>query len=228
MKTVGHVIAITGVLFIVLLFCGCASTSPKSVVPASVPVTPVLPSPTPTVEPFPNAQSLNTASTFGTADMTGQVTVTRYTIKPNYNWTSPSWNSPLEQVAASPPLDLQRGYNMEKPREGSTFLFVFIRVANTGTKAVYAPSPQQLVVNGDGTIYNYRSVAGADVNIDGVVGKQYDYLIGKGGTGGYVQPGESNRVEGYLIYEVLSTLAPEKMYVVGNLDYQTRAIWKLG
>jgi hypothetical protein len=160
--------------------------------------------------------------------MTGQVTVTRYTIKPNYNWTSPSWNSPLEQVAASPPLDLQRGYNMEKPREGSTFLFVFIRVANTGTKAVYAPSPQQLVVNGDGTIYNYRSVAGADVNIDGVVGKQYDYLIGKGGTGGYVQPGESNRVEGYLIYEVLSTLAPEKMYVVGNLDYQTRAIWKLG
>jgi hypothetical protein len=160
--------------------------------------------------------------------MTGQVTVTRYMIKPNYNWTSPSWNSPREQVAASPLLDLQRGYNMEKPREGSTFLFVFIRVANTGTKAVYAPSPQQLVVNGDGTIYNYRSVAGADVNIDGVVGKQYDYLIGKGGTGGYVQPGESNRVEGYLIYEVLSTLAPEKMYVVGNLDYQTRAIWKLG
>ena len=221
-------IAITLVLFLVLLFCGCTSTAPQAPAPASTPLTIVPPSAALTQEPFPDARSLNTPATFGASDMTGQVTVTRYTIKPNYNWTSPSWNSPREQVAASPPLDLQRGYNMEKPREGSTFLFVFIRVANTGTKAVYAPSPQQLVVNGDGTIYNYRSVAGADVNIDGVVGKQYDYLIGKGGTGGYVQPGESNMVEGYLIYEVLSTLAPEKMYVVGNLDYQTRAIWKLG
>lgn len=221
-------IAITLVLFLALLFCGCTSTAPQAPAPASTPLTIVPPSAALTQEPLPDARSLNTPATFGASDMTGQVTVTNYTIKPNYNWTSPSWNSPREQVAASPPLDLQRGYNMEKPHEGSTFLFVFIRVANTGTKAVYAPSPQQLVVNGDGTIYNYRSVAGADVNIDGVVGKQYDYLIGKGGTGGYVQPGESNRVEGYLIYEVLSTLAPEKMYVVGNLDYQTRAIWKLG
>lgn len=222
------VIAITLVLFLAFLFCGCTSSAPQAPAPASTPLTIVPPSAAFTQELFPDARSLNTPATFGASDMTGQVTVTRYTIKPNYNWTSPSWNSPREQVAASPPLDLQRGYNMEKPREGSTFLFVFFRVANTGTKAVYAPSPQQLVVNGDGTIYNYRSVAGADVNIDGVVGKQYDYLIGKGGTGGYVQPGESNRVEGYLIYEVLSTLAPEKMYVVGNLDYQTRAIWRLG
>lgn len=227
MKTVVHAIAIAGVFFIVILFCGCASTSPKSPVPASVPLTPVIPSPTPTHEPFPNALSLNTASTFGPADMTGQVMVTKYMIKPNYNWTSPSWNSPREQAAASPPLTLQRGYNMEKPHEGTTFLFVFIRLVNTGSKAIYAPSPQQFVINGDGEVYSFRSVSGADVTIDGVLERQYDYLIGKGGTGGYVQPGESNKVEGYLIYEVPAALSPEKMYLVGNLDYQTRAVWKL-
>jgi len=183
---------------------------------------------TATAVPFPNALALNQYASFGSGDEQGKATVYRYDIKPNYNWTSPSWNSPREQAAASPPLDLQQGYNREKPHEGNTFLFMYVRVMNTGDKAVYAPSGKQFVVSSNGNMYNFSSVHSSDVIIDTVTGTQYDYQIGRGGVVGYVQPGESNKVEGYLIYEVPASFSPGNTYVVSNLDYKTRAVWKLG
>ncbi len=183
---------------------------------------------TATAVPFPNALALNQYAPFGSGDQQGEATVYRYDIKPNYNWTSPSWNSPREQAAASPPLDLQQGYNMEKPQEGNTFLFIYVRVMNTGDKAVYAPSGKQFVVSSGGKMYNFSSVHSSDVIIDTVTGTQYDYQIGRGGVVGYVQPGESNKAEGYLIYEVPASFSPGNTYVVSNLDYKTRAVWKLG
>jgi hypothetical protein len=185
-------------------------------------------SPTPTAVPFPNALAQNEYATFGSADKIGKATVYRYEVKPSYTWTSPSWNSPREQAAASPPLELQRGYNLEKPQEGNTFLFVYVRVMNTGTNAVYAPSAKQFIVSSDGKMYSYSPVHSSDVIIDKVTGTQYDYQIGRGGTVGYIQPGESNKAEGYLIYEIPATFSPGTTYVVSNLDYQTKAEWKLG
>jgi len=225
-----YTISFFGVLFFILLFSGCTSTSPQVSPPTSVPTTAavVILSPTPTAVPFPNALALNEYATFGSADMIGQATVYGYDLKPTYNWTSPSWNSPQEQGAASPPLDIQRGYNMEKPQEGNTFLLVYVRVLNTGKNAVYAPSAKQFVVNSNGTLYNYSPVHGSDVIIDKVPGTQYDYQIGRGGTVGYVQPGESNRADGYLIYEIPAKFSPNTTYVVSNLDYQNQAVWKLG
>ena len=224
-----YTIAIFGVLFLVLLFSGCTSTSPPVQTQTSVPTTAVvILSPTPTAVLFPDALALNEYATFGSADMIGKTTVYGYEIKPDYNWTSPSWNSPREQGAASPPLDIQRGYTMEKPQEGNTFLFVFVRVLNTGKNAVYAPSAKQFVLNSKGTLYNYSSVHDSDVIIDKVPGTQYDYQIGRGGTVGYVQPGESNKADGYLIYEIPAPFSPETTYVVSNLDYQNKAVWKLG
>ena len=111
---IGYTISFFGVLFIVLLFTGCTSTSPQVQSPTSVPTTAVMIlSPIPTAVPFPNALALKEYAAFGSADMIGKATVYGYDIKPNYNWTSPSWNSPQEQGAASPPLDIQRGYYME-------------------------------------------------------------------------------------------------------------------
>jgi hypothetical protein len=184
-------------------------------------------SPTPTAVPFPDALAQNEYATFGSADKIGKATVYRYEVKPSYTWTSPSWNSPREQAAASPPLELQRGYNLEKPQEGNTFLFVYVRVMNTGTNAVYAPSAKQFVVSSDGKMYSYSPVHSSDVIIDKVTETQYDYQIGRGGTAGYIQPGESNKAEGYLIYEIPATFSPGTTYVVSNLDYQTTAAWKL-
>lgn len=225
-------IAFFGVLIVGLLLSGCTSTSPPVLTPTSVPTTAaVILSPTstatPAAVPFPNALALNEFATFGSLDKIGQATVYRYEIKTNYNWTSPSWNSPREQGAASAPLDIQPGYTMERPQEGNTFLFLYIRVLNTGKNAVFAPSAKQFVLNSNGTIYNYSSVHASDVIIDKVPGTQYDYQIGRGGTVGYIQPGESNKAEGYLIYEVPSTFSPKTTYVICNLDYQNQAVWRL-
>ena len=224
-----HTITFFGLLFLILLFSGCTSTTPPVPSPTSVPTTlMVIPSPSPTAVPFPDALALNEYAPFGSADMIGKATVYGYDIKPNFTWTSPSWNNPREQGTASPPLDTQQGYNLEEPREGNTFLFVHLRVTNTGKNAVYAPSAKQFVVNSNGTVYNYSPVQSSDVIIDNVSGTQYDYQIGRGGIVGYVQPGESNRADGYLIYEVPATFSPAMTYVVSNLDYQNQAAWKLG
>jgi hypothetical protein len=218
-----------GLLFLVILFSGCTSTSPPVQSPTAIPTTAmVILSPTPTAVPFPNALALNEYATFGSADMIGKATVYGYDIKPGYNWTSPSWNSPAGQGAASQPLEIQRGYNRETPQEGNTFLFVHVRVVNTGKNAVYAPSAKQFVVNSNGTLFNYSPVQSSDVIIDTVPGTQYDYQIGRGGTVGYIQHGESNAADGYLIYEIPATFSPTTTYVISNLDYQNQAVWKLG
>jgi hypothetical protein len=224
-----YTIAFFGVLFFVLLFSGCTSTSPPVQTQTAVPTTAVvILSPTPTAVPFPNALALNEYATFGSRNEQGKATVYRYEVKPNYNWTSPSWNSPREQAASSGPFDIQHGYNTEWPQAGNTFLFLNVRVINTGSNAVYAPSAKQFVVFSDGKVYNYSSVHSSDVIIDQVTGTQYDYQIGRGGTVGYIQPGESNKADGYLIYEIPAPFSPSTTYVVSNLDYQNQAVWKLG
>ena len=226
-----YTIAVFGVLFFVLLFTGCTSTSPPVQTQTSVPtiaVAALSPIPTATAVPFPNALSLNQYASFGSGNAQGKATVYRFEVKPNYNWTSPSWNSAHEQAAASPPLELQRGYNMEKPQEGNTFLFIYVTVQNTGSSAVYAPSAKQFVVISDGKAYNYSSVHGPDVIVDTMSGTQYDYQIDSTGAVGYLQPGESNKADGYLIYEVPASFSPDTTYVVCNLDYQNRVAWKLG
>lgn len=157
----------------------------------------------------------------------GSATVYRYEIRPHYNWTSSSWNSPREQVAASQPLELQNGYTKEKPGEGNTFLIIFVCIVNVGTKAMYAPSAKQFVVYSDGKMYNYTSVHSSDVLIDNVSGKQYTNPVGQGGTVGSIQPGESNRADGYLIYEIPASFSPGTTYVLCNLDNQSQAAWKL-
>ncbi|MFA6226812.1 MAG: DUF4352 domain-containing protein [Methanoregula sp.] len=226
-----YTLTVFGVLLFVLLFSGCTSSSPQVQTQTSVPTTAVvtlLPTATLTAVPFPNALALNEYATFGSGNELGKATVYRYEVKPNYTWTSPSWNSPREQADASQPLDLERGYNTEKPQAGNTFLFVYVRVLNTGNKAVYAPSAKQFVVSSDGKTYNYSSVHRSDVVIDTISGTQYDYQIGRGGVVGYVQPDESNAADGYLIYEIPATVSPGTTYVVSNLDYQNQAAWKLG
>ena len=229
-------VATIGFLFTVLLCSGCINTSPQTPLPTTAPSpstttpSPIVSTPvsTPATVIYPDALPLGRYATFGSGSQTGEATVYSYEIRPNYTWTAPSFNSPGEQSAASQPNEIERGYNLEKPREGDTFLFVYIRVNNTGSSAVYAPSASQFVVDNKGILYNYTSVHGSDVVIDTVSGIQYDYQIGRGGAVGYIQPGGSNEAEGYLIYEVPSTISPSDTYILANLDYQTRAVWRLG
>jgi len=199
-------IAGLGAFFIILVCSGC-TTSPQGLPGTSTPTTVMTTFPVPTsvpipAAPYPDALTAGQYATFGSGNKQGNATVFRYEIRPEYTWTAPSFNSPREQAASSQPNEIVRGYNMEKADEGDTFLFIYIRVINNGNTAMYAPSASQFVVISDGKVFNYTPVHGPDVIIDKVSGTQYDYQIGRGGEVGYVQPGESNRAEGYLIYKV--------------------------
>jgi hypothetical protein len=216
-------------LVLLVVFSGCTGTSPAPQpalpsVPATPPPTPVS---TPTPNPYPNASAPNVPVSFGTGTKTGEMTVYGYMVRPAYTWTDPSWNSPRQQGESSAPLETQKGYNTQKPEQGNTFLFIFVNVAAAGTEAVWAPSPRQIVVVSDGLTYEYSSLESAQTIVDGVQGMEYDFQLGSGGTGGYVQPGKSNNVKGFLIYEVPAAFDPERTYVIAHPDSRTEGVWKL-
>jgi hypothetical protein len=229
-----YAIAVFGVLITVLLVAGCTNSSSQvqtqASVPTTVPATATMQAPPQTQIAFPNALDLNQYVTFGSGDQQGKATVYRYQVKPTYDWTSPSWNSVHEQLAASQPNDLQRGHNRETPQNGNTFLFVYIRVQNTGTKNIFVPSAKQFVVFSDGKSYNYSPIHSSDVVIDNVTDPQFANQNGQRDPIEYVQPlpGEHNIVDGYLIYEIPAPVSPGTTYVVSTIDYQKQNVWKLG
>jgi len=226
-----HTLLITGILLIMVALAGCTTQAPPAATPTptSAPVmTTTTPTPVPEPTAYPGALALKAEAPFGIAGKTGTATVYRAEVHPEYTWTSPSFNSPREQSQAGESLlETQRGYNTEKPKEGNAFLFVWVRLTDTGTERMVAPSPGQFVVDYNGKTYAYSSLRGSDVTVGNVRGTQYDYLIGKGGVAGYIQPGESNAADGFLIYEVPSTIDLSKAAMVVTLDSAHQSAWKL-
>ena len=195
--------------------------------PATVTVSTTLATPVPTATPYPGALSLNQPATFGKADRTGKAIVYKAELRSNYSWSSPSFNSAHEQAQAGAALGTQQGYNTQEPAAGNTFLFTYIRITGTGTTSLVAPSPNQFTVNYDGKNYAYSSVRGSDVTVGTVRVPQYDYTIGTGGVAGYVQPGDSNAADGFLIFEVPESTDLSKAALVITLDSDNKAAWKL-
>jgi hypothetical protein len=213
----------------VLIACaGCTGTAPQTATPAPVAVTTTAP-PAPEPTAYPGALALNQETPFGIAGTNGTATVYRAEIRPTYSWVSPSYNSPREQQEAGASLlATQHGNNTEKPKDGNTFLFVYVRLANTGSDRMVVPSPNQFVVDYNGKTYSYSSVSGSDVTVSSVRVTQYDYQIGRGGVAGSIAPGPSNAADGFLIYEVPASLDLSKAYLVITLDPGHQAAWKLG
>ncbi len=150
-------------------------------------------------------------------------------VRSTYSWSSPSYNSPRDQERAGESLyTTQFGYITEKPKDGNTFLFVYVRLENTGPDRMVAPSPNQFMVNYWGENYPYTSVRGSDVTVSTVRVGQYDYQIGTGGVAGFLMPGQSNAADGFLIYEVPATIDLAKAALVVNLDAEHRSAWRLG
>jgi len=215
----------------VLVFCaGCAGTSSPAATP--VPTTQVgsviTATPTPTATPYPGVLSLGTDAPFGIGGKTGSARAYKADLMADYTWTSPSINSPSEQRLTGEALGTQKGYNTEKPSDGNAFLFVFVKLTDTGSDSIVAPSPAQFTVNYNGNNYQYRPLPGPDVSIGGIRGTQYDYVIGKGGVSGYILPGESNAADGFLIYEVPASIDLTKACMVITLDAQHTSAWQLG
>lgn len=225
-----HVLCLIGMIAVLISCAGCTSTAPPAATPTptSEPVMTTIATPVPTATPYPGALALGQEAPFGTGGRNGAASVYKADIRSNYSWTSPSFNSVSEQQLTGPALGIQQGYNTEEPAAGNTFLFVYVKLTDTGAESIVAPSPGQFVVNYNGNDYTYRSLAGSDVTIGSIRGTQYDYLIGKGGVSGYIQPGDSNAADGFLIYEVPSSIDLTKAAMVVTLDSQHQSAWQLG
>jgi hypothetical protein len=216
------------IVAVLVVFAGCAGTAPQTTTPAPVVVTTTA-APVPEATVYPGALALNTEVPFGIAGRNGTATVYKAEIRSTYQWASPSYNSARDQEKAGESLyATQHGYNTEKPKEGNTFLFVYVRLANTGKENIVVPSPNQFIVNAGGKTYTYSSVAGSDVTVSTVRVGQYDYQIGRGGVAGSLQPGASNAADGFLIYEVPSSTDLANAAMVITLDPEHTSAWKLG
>ncbi len=100
-----HFSAAIGILLAVLLCSGCMNASPQgpSQTTAPTPVVTTLPPtnativPTPAVTAYPGALALGQYATFGTEGRQAKATIYKCEIRPNYNWTAPTFNSPGSQ-----------------------------------------------------------------------------------------------------------------------------------
>ncbi|OPX62731.1 MULTISPECIES: DUF4352 domain-containing protein [unclassified Methanoregula] len=223
-------------VFAVSLFCiaaflvivsGCTTPEPRPTTPAPLIITTTTtPVPEPTL--YPGALSLNEQVPFGIAGRNGTATVYKAELRSSYQWSSPTYNSPRAQQEAGESLfATQHGYNTRKASEGNTFVFVYVRLENTGKENIVVPSPGQFILHYDGKTYPYGSVGGSDVTVSSVRVGQYDYQIGRGGVAGSLQPGQSNAADGFLIYEVPATIDLSKAAMVVVLDPEHTSAWKL-
>ena len=228
---------IFGIIFIAiaLIFCtGCTSSQsapspsvPDTPTPTQLPVAATIATPVPTATPYPNTLAMNQQATFGKTERTGTATVYKVNLVPDYSYSDPTFNSPHEQPQTGDALSTQKGYNTQKPATGNAFLFVYVRLADTGTKGLVAPSPGQFIVNYDGKSYSYSSVIDSTVTLGNIHVPQYDYAIGRGGAAGYINPGDSNAADGFLIYEVPASIDLTRAALVIQLDSENRDAWAL-
>jgi hypothetical protein len=235
------------ICILALLFCaGCADQNQtKTTVtpsPAITVITTTMPPPqvtitapaavTPTLDTrYPDALRLKSTFTFGNdTKWTSEAAVTRIWINDTYRWFNPAESQYETRVAPA----------------GKKYLFVFISMVNRGTER--APLPPQgniYVISGDALISPYslhplpRENPDSTPRIARIAEIEYsrklyssemveDYGYSHGQKLAYINPGESNTVEGYIIYEVSSSMIPEKTYVTMVLPDKSQAVWVLG
>lgn len=186
--------------------------------------------PAPTQNPFPNALALRQKFSFGSGNAAGVGTVYRYWMNDTYQWHN----------------DKDNLYYVEKPPAGYKFLVIFVDVTNTGNAPIWPPMADNIHLIYDGKEYaldqdhylpdksiNFKATPIEIQEIQYVsklTGSEYveDYGYSHGTKFGDLYPGESNAIDGYLIYEVPASLTPDTTYVKIDFSGQDIGVWKLG
>jgi hypothetical protein len=186
-------------------------------------------SPPPIENPFPDALALKQKFPFGSGDLASEGTVYRYWMNDTYQWHN----------------DKDNRYYVEKPRAGYKFLAIFVDVANKGNNRIWPPTAENVHLIYDGEEYaldqdHYLPDKSINVKatpieikeiqyISKLTGIEYveDYGYSHGTRLSYLYPGESNAIDGYLIYEVPKSLTADKAFVKIEFNAQEVGVWKL-
>ena len=200
--------------------------------PIPTPMTVVTTSPpTPTPGPFPNALTIKEPYSFGSGKSISEATVYRFWINDTYQLFDPK-----ETI-----------YTTKKPGAGKKYLILFLNVVNRGTDRSIPPRTSGMSVWYDGTLYypdpthavprTQKTTDSAPVILrigeieffHKLYGSEYveDFGYSHGTELAYLTPGESNAIDGYIIFEVPSSLTPDKAYVQVVLNSENVGIWKL-
>ncbi|MDO9324715.1 MAG: hypothetical protein Q7T80_07120, partial [Methanoregula sp.] len=211
---------------------GTVSTvSSTAVVTTVIPATPApTTAQTPTPDPFPNALLLKDGFPFGSGKVASEATVYRVWMNDSYEWHN----------------DFDNKYYLEKAKSGNKFLFVFLNVYNTGDTRVWAPTAGNVKVYYEGNIYSPdpnhfipdkssdRKATAIEVKevqyFSKLFGSEYveDYGYSHGTQYAFLYPGKSNAIDGYLIYQVPTSLTPDKAYAEIEFNGNEVGVWKLG
>jgi len=199
-------------------------------VPEITTVPPATTVPTPTPRLFPDSLPLKQWFTFGEGKVESQGTVYKFWMNDTYEWHN----------------DMDAKWYTQKPKAGKTYLFVFVNIVNRGTTRVWYPKADSIVVHYNSMEYfpdpthyipdkSGGNLKATPVEIREVqfypklFGVEYveDFGLSHGTMSDYVYPGESNAVDGYIIYEVPSSLTADASYVEIAFNSRDRAVWKL-
>jgi hypothetical protein len=239
-------LCVFGAVIALLLAAGCTGAHPAQTgtasanpttpevnitpAPTEVPVTTTsTPSPTPTAM-FPDALALKEKFVFGADDIKGEATVYRYWLNDTYHWH----NS----------IDV-KDY-IQTPPEGNRYLIIFVSIINTGNSQILLPSTNAIRLWYAGNEYaldpdhylegtvrtenNMLPVAIEEIEFSHQLYSAElvsDYGYSHGEKLGVVYPGESNALDGYLIYVVPASLTPDQTYVQITFNSKDTAVWKL-
>jgi hypothetical protein len=235
-------IIILGLALVLLMAtAGCTGTNPTAdkmtqpsatTVPATAaPTTTDQPTPTPAPDPFPQALSLGQSFPFGNGSVASRGTVYRYWMNETYHWLNN--------------LDNHYYTSPDRPKPGYKYLFVFVRMENTGTTRVWYPPSENIAVHFNGNTYlpdpshflpdKATNEQDAPVLIREVQFFQKqdhseyieDFGYSHGTNPDFLYPGASNALDGYIIYQVPDSLSADAAYVDIPFNGQDRGIWKL-
>ena len=238
---------IIGCIILLVSAAGCAGTEPAqkakplpaTALPEPTPVPTPEPTPvpvtilvTPTISQYPDALALKAMFPFFT-DTKGksEATVYRIWINNTYRWFNPEDNAYQTRVA--PP--------------GKKYLFIFVTIVGRGTERIPLPSQNNIYVEYNSAMISPdpthalptkntdsppKVIRVAEIEFSRKLFGNSEYVEDFGYSHGlklgFVNPGESNAVDGYIIYEVPEELTPEKAYVRIVSPGTNAAIWKLG
>ena len=159
-----------------------------------------------------------------------EIAVNRIWINDTYRWYNPE--------------ELQ--YDKRIAPAGKKYLLVFLSIINRGTERAPLPPHENIYVICENAVIAPYSLHPLPMkNMDStpriarIAEIEYfrkvhsselveDYGYSHGQKLGYVIPGESNAVEGYIIYEVPASMTPDKTYVTVTLPDKSEAFWVLG
>lgn len=185
--------------------------------------------PTPAALPEPEAMPLKTKFTFGSGDVISEGTVYRYWMNATYQWHN----------------DMDNHYYVQKARDGYKYLIIFVNMENKGSTRVWPPGSNSIHLLYDDREYfpdQNHYLPDKSVNIKAtpieikeiqyiskLTGSEYveDYGYSHGSKLAYLYPGESNAIDGYLIYEVPDYVKPEKIRIRIDFNGKDTGVWKL-